>query len=146
MSFLYNDWVSDSPLLLCIDFGLAKVGVAVGSMLPSTPLEVMRYSSHEQLIEGLAKVVAVERPEGVVIGWPAEHLTISTPQTEIIFKFGEEIGGLWQLPVVYYPETLTTQLAQRRMIAAGISKQRRRLLEDGYAAAVILDDYLQQLN
>jgi RNase H-fold protein (predicted Holliday junction resolvase) len=63
----------------------------------------------------------------------------------MIRKLGEELGGLWQLPVIYYPETLSTQLAQKRMIAEGISKQRRREVEDGYAAAVILDDYLRNL-
>ena len=130
---------------MCIDYGLAKVGVAVGSSWPSTPLEVVRYNNRQELLDRIVHIVQAEKPEGIVIGWPAEHLTVSTPQTENIRLFGEELGQRLGLSVVYYPETLTTQLAQKRMIDEGVSKQRRRELEDGYAASVILDDYLQQL-
>lgn len=142
----YTVLVAGSPFLMCIDYGLAKVGVAVGSSWPSTPLEVVRYGNRQELLDRLARIAEMEHPEGVLIGWPAEHLTVSTPQTENIRLFGEELGNRLGLSVVYYPETLTTQMAQRRMIDEGVSKQRRRDLEDGYAAAVILDDYLQQLD
>ena len=59
--------------------------------------------------------------------------------------FGEALGRLTGLPVVYYPETLTTQAATKRMIADGVPQKRRREMEDSYAAAVILDGYLQGL-
>ncbi len=136
---------SHPPLLLCLDYGLAKVGVAVGSLVPSTPLDVIRYSTSDQLMSAIVKVVSTEKPQAIVLGWPADHLTQSTPQTEKIRVFGQALGRLTRLPVVYYPETLTTQTATKRMIAAGVPKKRRRDKEDSYAAAVILDSYLQGL-
>jgi putative Holliday junction resolvase len=132
----------DPGLLLCIDYGTAKVGVAVGSLLPTTPLEVVRYANPDELYQRLLQLVKAEQPVGMVIGWPADHLTIATPQTEQIRLFGEHLGRLTGLPIVYHPETLTTQTAMKRMLAAGVSKQRRRQVEDSYAAAAILDDYL----
>jgi putative Holliday junction resolvase len=137
---------SDARFLICFDFGLAKVGVAVGSLVPTTPLPVIRYARPQQLLDMAQQAIASERPEGIVLGWPADHLTISTPQTETIRRFGESLSGLTGLPAVYHPETLTTQLAQKRMIAAGVSKSRRRELEDSYAAAAILDDYLESID
>ena len=137
--------MSNQPLLLCLDFGLAKVGVAVGSLIPSAPLDVIRYSSQEQLMAAVQKVIEQELPEGVVIGWPADHITTSTRQTDTIKNFGDMLGRLTGLPIVYYPETLTTQAATKRMIAEGVPKKRRREKEDSYAAAVILDNYLQAL-
>ena len=91
------------------------------------------------------KVIEQELPEGVVIGWPADHITTSTRQTDTIKNFGDMLGRLTGLPIVYYPETLTTQAATKRMIAEGVPKKRRREKEDSYAAAVILDNYLQAL-
>jgi putative Holliday junction resolvase len=137
--------MSEAPFLLCLDYGLAKVGVAVGSMAPSTPLDVIRYTSLQQLLAMIQRVIELERPEGVVLGWPADHLSVATIQTDQIQAFGEELGRLTSLPVVYYPETLTTQLATKRMIADGISQKRRREMEDSYAAAAILDSYLEGL-
>ena len=137
--------MSNQPLLLCLDFGLAKVGVAVGSLIPSAPLDVIRYSSQEQLMAAVQKVIEQELPEGVVIGWPADHITTSTRQTDTIKNFGDMLGRLTGLPIVYYPETLTTQAATKRMIAEGVPQKRRREKEDSYAAAVILDNYLQAL-
>lgn len=137
--------MSDAPFLLCLDYGLAKVGVAIGSLVPSTPLDVIRYSSQDQLIASIQKVIEQERPEGILIGWPADHLTTSTKQTDQIKAFGDTLGSLTRLPVVYYPETLTTQSATKRMIADGVSQKRRREKEDSYAAAAILDSYLEAL-
>lgn len=132
----------DSQLLLCIDYGSAKVGVAVGSITPSSPLAVVRFQSKSELLSRLQTIIDQERPVGIVIGWPADHLTMTTPQTETIRQFGEQLSQQVKLPVVYHPETLTTQMATQRMLAAGISKSRRREVEDSFAAAAILDDYL----
>ena len=137
--------MSDAPFLLCLDYGLAKVGVAVGSIAPTTPLDVIRYSSLDQLLAMVQRVVIQERPEGILIGWPADHLSSSTKQTDQIKAVGDMLGRLTGLPVVYYPETLTTQAATKRMIADGVAQKRRREMEDSYAAAVILDSYLQGL-
>lgn len=133
----------ETSLLLGVDYGTAKAGVAIGSLIPSQPLDVIHYDNQQQLLDRLMSVIQTEKPNGIVIGWPADHLTISTPQTENIRKFGEQLSQAAQLPVVYQVETLTTQLAMRKMLAAGIAKHKRRLIEDSYAASVILDDYLQ---
>lgn len=114
-------------------------------MVPTRPLPVIRYTQRDFLYQQLQRVVEQERPEGILLGWPADHLGLSTPQTEVIRQFAERLGGLVGLPVAYHPETLTTQLAQQRMLEAGVSKQKRREVEDSYAAAAILDDYLEQL-
>jgi putative Holliday junction resolvase len=130
-------------LLLGIDFGLAKAGVAIGSLVPTTPLDEIRYANQDELLRRLHRVIDQERPEGIVIGWPADHVTVSTPQTEVIRKFGDRLGAAVSLPVMYHPETLTTQLATKRMVRDGISKMKRRTVEDSYAAAAILDDYIE---
>ena len=142
---ILKERMPDSPLLLCLDYGTAKVGVAIGSLVPSQPLEVVRYGSLPELESRLRQIVEQERPEGMVIGWPADTLSENTVQTEVIRRFGEQFGQSMGLPVVYFPETLTTQLASQKMIEAGISKMKRREVEDSYAAAAILDSYLESI-
>lgn len=133
----------ETTLLLGVDYGTAKAGVAIGSLIPSQPLDVIHFDTPQQLLDRLVAVVQAEKPDGIVIGWPADHLTITTPQTENIRRFGEQLSERTQLPVIYQVETLTTQLATRKMLDAGIAKQKRRQVEDSFAASVILDDYLQ---
>lgn len=138
--------MNQSAYYLCIDYGKSKIGVAVGSMVPTTPLEVIRYSNRDFLINQLQFIIEQEKPDELLLGWPLEHLHQSSEQAEEIRQFGDMLGRLTGLPVVYYPETLTTQLAERRMIEAGISKKRRREVEDSFAAAAILDSYLEELS
>jgi putative Holliday junction resolvase len=130
---------------LCVDYGAAKVGVAVGSLVPTAPISVIYFSQRAVLLQQLVVITQQEHAAKIVVGWPADHIDETTPQTEQIRLFGEELGRLAGLLVVYYPETLTTQLAQKRMIQAGVSKLRRRKVEDSYAAAAILDMYLENL-
>jgi putative Holliday junction resolvase len=135
----------DATIYMAVDYGSAKVGLAVGSLVPSTPLEVVHYADQPELIHRLVTAATRERAAGIVIGWPADHLGITTPQTAIIQRFGDQLSQASKLPVIFYPETLTTHIATQKMIEAGIAKERRRRVEDSFAAAAILDDYLTSI-
>lgn len=133
----------DLPLLLCLDYGKAKVGLAVGSMTPATPLEVIRYNSHIELLSRLKTIIDQQRPEALLWGWPADDLQTHTPATDHIQKLANQLSDSTGLPSLFHPETLTTKQAMSMMIAAGLSQKRRRLMEDSYAAAAILNHYLE---
>ena len=46
------------------------------------------------------------------------------------------------VPVETFDETLSTQDAQRMSKEAGIKQKRRHLMEDAYAAAIMLQNFL----
>ena len=66
-------------------------------------------------------------------------------------KMGEEarafslsLRKILSIPIDTFDETLTTQDAQKKAIEAGVKRKRRKGLEDAYAAAIILENYLDQ--
>lgn len=133
----------DQPVFLCLDYGTSKVGLAIGSMTPSRPLEVIRYNSQVELISRIVTVVDQERPEALLWGWPADNLQTNTPATQTIAKLAELVSRQTSLPSHFHSEIMTTKQAMAMMIASGLSQKRRRLLEDSYAAAAILNHYLE---
>ena len=55
-------------IYLGLDYGLAKVGLAIGSFSLSEPYKVLRYKSQEELLnnlEGILKMEKIEKMEGV---------------------------------------------------------------------------------
>lgn len=136
--------MTNDPLILCLDYGQAKVGLAIGSLRPATPLDVIRYHSQAELKAALVRVVNIEKPDLLLFGWPADDLSQSTPATDRIRQLAEELHGQTGLLAAYHPETLTTKKALTAMLKQGVSQKRRRQMEDSYAAAAILDDYLNE--
>jgi len=127
--------------LLAIDFGLKKLGLAIGDDMVriAEPLEVLRAKNLSEAIEELIKVVEVEKIEKVVIGISAGKMAEETK------KFGKLLKEKLNTPVIYQDETYSTIEAQSMAIASGIKRKKRRNLEDAYAATLILQSYLDSL-
>ena len=110
------------------------LALSVGKM--AEPYEVVRYSDIKLLKEVLAEIVRKEKVDKLVVG-------ISEGRSEEQAKdFGEEISKNLRLKVVYFDETLSTSKAQELSREAGIKRKKARALEDAFAAAVMLQGYL----
>lgn len=118
--------------ILGIDYGLSKIGLAVSSGSLAAPLKVIKYSNPDELHNKIQEVLYKEGIEGIVIG-------VSDGEIE---KKSREFGKKFNLPVYYMDETLSTKDAERLSIEAGIKRKKRRNMEDAYAAALILQQFL----
>lgn len=61
-------------------------------------------------------------------------------------RFGEELTKITGLPVAYQDETLTSQTAVGKMIEAGKPRMKKKSSEHAIAAALILQDWLDDFN
>lgn len=122
--------------ILGIDYGRAKVGLAVAETKTGLTEPLLVKSPKKFLAEaaGLAKEQQIDR---IVVGLPGG------PLDSEIKKFGQEVGRATFLPVEFFDETLSTYEAQRRLIASGKKRKLRRDKEDAFAAAVMLESYLE---
>ena len=135
--------------LLGLDVGERRVGVAVcdATGLIATPLAVLYRKSKAQDFAKIAHIAREQRVEGVVVGHPLNADGSAGPQAQRIERYTAalvralEAEGL-DLPVVLWDERMSTQRAQEAMIAAGRKARDRRARIDAAAAAVILQDYL----
>ena len=123
--------------ILGIDYGRAKIGLALGVSGFSEPLKVLRVKNFEDAVAQVKKEIESEKPEKVIVGISEGEMgkesrkflsTINNQQSTIVFDS--------------FDETLTSQDAQRMSREAGISQKRRHEMEDAYAASIMLQNYL----
>ncbi len=123
-------------LILGIDYGRKKMGLATADGLLAEPLKTLRYQDIKILSEVLREITEKLKVKKIVVGISEGKMAKETK------AFGEKIEVKLGIPVVYQDETLTTQEAQELAIKAGIKRKKRRKLEDAYSATLILQAYL----
>jgi len=116
--------------ILGIDYGRAKIGLAIGEAGLAEPWKVIRVNNFDDAIEKVLQVLQVLQVEQIVVGVSDGEMGEESK------KFAKEIGA------ITFDETLTTQDAQQLSIQAKINRKKRKEMEDAFAAAVMLQGYL----
>lgn len=122
--------------ILGIDYGIKKIGLAMAEGKLAMPLKVLKIESQKQAIEKIKKIAEEEKIEKIIIGVPEGEMG------KQIMEFSRKLEKEFSIPVKTWDETLTTKDAQRLSLEAGIKRKKRKELEDAYAAALILKNYL----
>ena len=121
--------------LLGIDFGRAKIGLAVSEGLLAEPYSVVRYEDEKELLEKIKVLVDKEKIDKVVVG------VSEGKSAEEATSFGEKLRELG-LEIIFFDETLSTVSAQELSREAGMKRKKRKALEDAFAASVMLQSFL----
>ena len=122
--------------ILAIDYGQAKVGLAVSSGFLAHPLKVIRYKTTEELVNEVRAVIEEEQIEMIIVGLSSGEIAAEAR------KLGDSLTKVTGLPVRFEDETLTTKDVQEKTIEAGMNRKKRKNMEDAFAAALILQSYL----
>lgn len=120
--------------ILGIDYGRKKIGLAVAEGSLAEPFKVVRVNSFEDAIEKVSKEIKVSNVSKIVVGISEGEMGEESK------KFAESLGA------ETFDETLTSQDAQRLSIEAGVSRKKRKGMEDAFAAAIMLQNYLDRLS
>jgi putative Holliday junction resolvase len=121
--------------LLGIDFGEKKIGLALATGPLAEPMGVIKISNLKSQISNICQEHGIEK---IVMGISEGKMAEKTK------KFAQELGKTVGLPVEFQDETLTTSEAIMKMKQAG--KKVKKKKEDAFAAALILQDYLDRMN
>ena len=137
--------------LLSLDVGDRRVGVAVSddTGLIASPLTVIRRTSKVEDFGKIARLVQDRKVEGLVVGHPLNRDGSAGPQARRVERYAAALAKFLlsqghDLPVHLWDERMSTQRAQEAMIAAGRRAKDRRAQIDAAAAAVILQDFLDE--
>ncbi len=137
--------------LLALDVGDRRIGVAVSDLagLIATPLTVLRRRSKAEDFEKIVRLLREQSAEGLVIGHPLNADGSAGPQAVRVERYVAALAEALRLErlsvnLVMWDEHGSTQRAQALMIDAGRSAKKRRQRVDAAAAAVILQDYLDE--
>jgi putative holliday junction resolvase len=132
-----------SPIL-AVDFGRARVGVAISDELQllAHPLETI--SANEHPAARLGEIVREKKIDHVVVGIPRRMTgEVGSAATEVL-KFVDKLRAILPCAVVTWDERLTTVAAHRALREAGKKTRATRGYVDQVAAQMILQGYLDR--
>ncbi len=127
-----------------LDVGTKTIGVAVSdeTRLIASPLRTVERRSVKRDVEGLANDIAERGIEAVVVGLPYELDGSEARSARLARQIGEAVRERFELPVHYVDERFTSVDAERQLIEARVSRQRRKEIIDQQAACIILQSFL----
>lgn len=136
--------------LMGLDFGSKTVGVAVSDplFLTAQGVEIIRRKSAGKLRQTLARIEELIREyevEKIILGYPKHMNNTEGERCEQTIQFRDMLVRRTGLEVVLSDERLTTVMADRAMIEAGIRRENRKDYVDELAAVFILQGYLDSL-
>lgn len=136
--------------IMGLDVGSKTVGVAISDPLGFTAqgLEILKIDEESGNFgfDRLAELVKEYKVDKFVVGLPKNMNNTSGPRVEASQAYGDKITELFNLPVEYQDERLTTVQAERMLVEqADISRGKRKKVIDKLAAQLILQNYLDRM-
>lgn len=110
------------------------------------PLGVLRSVGPKRDAQALRELLAAEPATLLVVGLPlaADEDDEEGPSARACRARGEDLARRLRLPVEFVDETLTTVEAHEALVAAGVTRRRRREQVDAMAAVLILESWLRE--
>ena len=136
----------DRGTVLAFDFGLKRIGVAVGELQLGLahPLTTIHGEKSEQRFQAIAALVDEWKPALLVVGLP-RHLDGSDHEFGArCARFARQLEGRFGIPAALVDERLTSVAAEQGLRESGIKKGRTKAVLDQAAAQQILQTYLDE--
>ena len=139
--------------VLGVDFGERRIGLAVSDVSRTLARPLCMIAPNGSLADHVTAVAGeITRLAGeadglarVVVGLPRSLDGRAHAQTARVLAFVEALRGATCLPVAVQDERLSSLEAESRLAAQEKDWRKRKLKLDAAAAAVILQDYLDQV-
>lgn len=138
--------------VLGVDYGRKRIGLALSdaSATLASPWKVLARHGHDREavraiaaeVRGLAS--ADDGLAAVVVGWPRRLDGSPNEQTPLVEAFARALGEAVTVPVVLQDERLSSHEADARLALREKDWRKRKQVLDAAAAAVILQDYLDE--
>jgi putative holliday junction resolvase len=131
-------------VVLALDVGQARIGVAVSdeSGVLASPHSVVRRTSNAAAIAEIARIYAATGAGALVVGLPISLDDGLHQQAHAVRAFGQRVADALGVAPIYWDERYSTVAAAERMRAAGVRPARIKERIDAVAAAIILQEYL----
>lgn len=132
--------------VLGLDLGNRTLGMAISDFLGilANPIGTFRFENQDldSALEETKRVIKENQVEKIVLGFPKNMNGTIGPQAEYCLKFKEMLEEATALEVIMIDERLTSKQADVIMLAADMSRKKRKKNVDKLAATIILQTYL----
>lgn len=136
--------------ILGLDVGSKTVGVAISDLMGWTAQGLDTLRINEELedfgIDQLVAIIKEHNVGSVVIGLPKNMNNSIGFRGEASLRYKELlIESLPDIEIIMWDERLSTMAAERSLLEADVSRQKRKKVIDKMAAAFILQGYLDSI-
>lgn len=133
---------------LGLDLGTRTLGVSISDMTKTiaTAYGTIHFedSNYDEAISKLSSIVQKEPIEKIVLGFPKNMNGTVGPKALVTLDFQKKLEDTFHIPVEMQDERLSTKEASGYMIAADMSRKKRKKKIDSLAANIILQTYLDR--
>lgn len=136
----------DGTTYLGFDFGVKKIGVAVGDSETGLAhgVDTLRAIQQRPNWEGIEKLIETWQPVGLVVGLSTGEAGQDNLVTPRMRKFSRQLEGRYHLPVYLIDEQLTTFEAKQMLFEElQVSADTLWAKQDQLAAQLILSTWLE---
>ena len=139
---------SSYRVLLGFDFGMKRIGVAVGQTVTESarPLTTLKANQGNPEWNAVTKLIKTWQPDALVVGVPLNMDGTEQPLTQAARFFARQLEERFKLPVHEMDERLSSKDARERLFAAGGYKALQDGQVDRVAAQLILQNWLAIIN
>lgn len=133
--------------LLGLDLGDKTVGLALSDLRRriASPLHTLKRVKFTADAAAILALVAERGAAGFVLGLPRNMDGSEGPRAQGARAFARNLARLSPLPVLLWDERLSTVAAERALLEADLSRERRAGVIDAVAAGYILQGALDRL-
>lgn len=125
--------ISQAPVL-AVDYGRQRIGLAISRGTLAEPLQII--DATQLPIPEIAQICVDEGVGQLVVG-VSENVMAEESRA-----FGQQLAAKTDLPVTFVDETLSSKTVAQRLKESNASLRRRQQPIDDLAAAVFLQDWL----
>ena len=128
-----------------IDFGTVRIGIAISDPegIIASPVESYTRRGLDQDAKRFRRLVAEERVALFVVGLPVHLDGRESAKSIEARQFGQWLTELTGVPVEFFDERFTSREAEQYLLAAELTKKRRKKRIDMLAAQIMLSAYLE---
>ena len=136
--------LADRSALMGLDLGKKTIGMAIsddGQKIASA-LNTIRRTRFNQDAEFLLDIAVEYGVGGFILGLPLNMNGTEGPRCQSVRQFASNLSEKTDIPMAFWDERLSTQAAERHLIARDVSRKRRAKVIDKLAAQFILQGAL----
>jgi putative Holliday junction resolvase len=133
---------------MALDLGTKTIGVAVSdaTAMIARGVETIRRKGIKNDFIRLEEIITQEEVDTIVVGYPKNMNGSIGERAQVSEAFVETIKATCpKMKVVLWDERLSTVAAEKILISADMSREKRKKIIDMMAAVVILQNYLDSL-
>jgi putative Holliday junction resolvase len=133
--------------LIGLDLGTKTIGVATSDpdRRLATAVETIARKTFTADAARILALAAERSAAGFVLGLPINMDGSEGPRAQSTRAFARNLARLTELPIALWDERLSTAAVERELIAADVSRGKRKAVVDQHAAVFILQGALDRL-